>query len=106
VIESPVFSEGMHAGEPDNETTALVLYSDNEEAVEWLNMCWRKVGRQPSDMCIGPGHLMLSCSISMSSYRGDKHQAYPYRCHQMLDALGHCAGVSSHYQYSRQLGCF
>lgn len=52
MIESPVLSEGMHAGEPDNETTALVLYSDNEEAVEWLNMCWRKVGRQLSDMCV------------------------------------------------------
>ena len=35
----------MHAGEPDNETTAMVLYSDNEEAVEWVNMCWRKVNR-------------------------------------------------------------
>lgn len=21
----------------------MVLYSENEEAVEWLNMCWRKV---------------------------------------------------------------
>lgn len=21
----------------------MVLYSDNEEAVEWVNMCWRKV---------------------------------------------------------------
>ena len=35
----------MHAGEPDNETTAMVLYSDNAEAVEWVNMCWRKVRR-------------------------------------------------------------
>lgn len=35
----------MLAGEPDNETTAMVLYSDNEEAVEWVNMCWRKVSR-------------------------------------------------------------
>ena len=31
------------AGEPDTTTTAMVLYSDNEEAVEWVNMCWRKV---------------------------------------------------------------
>ena len=30
------------AGEPDNSTTAMVLYSDNAEAVEWVNMCWRK----------------------------------------------------------------
>ena len=21
----------------------MVLYSDNAEAVEWINMCWRKV---------------------------------------------------------------
>jgi hypothetical protein len=35
----------MHVGEPDNETTAMVLYSDNAEAVEWINMCWRKVRR-------------------------------------------------------------
>ena len=41
-------THGMHAGEPDNETTAMVLYSDNAEAVEWINMCWRKVGRLPS----------------------------------------------------------
>ena len=40
-------SQGVHAGEPDNETTAMVLYSDNAEAVEWLNMCWRKVGQFP-----------------------------------------------------------
>lgn len=31
------------SGEPDTTTTAMVLYSDNEEAVEWVNMCWRKV---------------------------------------------------------------
>ena len=33
----------VHPGEPDNSTTAMVLYSDNSEAVEWVNMCWRKV---------------------------------------------------------------
>lgn len=26
------------------ESTALVLYSDYAESVEWVNMCWRKVG--------------------------------------------------------------
>ena len=26
----------------------MVLYSDNAEAVEWINMCWRKVGTLPS----------------------------------------------------------
>jgi len=34
------------AGEPDNSTTAMVLYSDNAEAVEWVNMCWRKARRR------------------------------------------------------------
>ena len=33
----------MAAGTINNTTTAMVLYSDNNEAVEWLNMCWRKV---------------------------------------------------------------
>ncbi|CAL8470275.1 g9817 [Coccomyxa elongata] len=36
---------GAYAGEPDTTTTAMVLYSDNEEAVEWVNMCWRKMWR-------------------------------------------------------------
>lgn len=31
------------AGAPDTTTTAMVLYSDNAESVEWFNMCWRKV---------------------------------------------------------------
>lgn len=31
------------AGEADNQTTAMVLYSDTSESVEWINMCWRKV---------------------------------------------------------------
>ncbi|KAK9822688.1 hypothetical protein WJX81_000906 [Elliptochloris bilobata] len=36
---------GAYTGEPDNSTTAMVLYSDNAEAVEWVNMCWRKMWR-------------------------------------------------------------
>ena len=31
------------AGGSASETTALTLYSDNAESVEWFNMCWRKV---------------------------------------------------------------
>ena len=31
------------AGTVNNTTTAMVLYSDNNESVEWINMCWRKV---------------------------------------------------------------
>lgn len=31
------------AGEADDKTTAMVLYSDTSETVEWINMCWRKV---------------------------------------------------------------
>ena len=31
------------AFEPNSESTALVLYSDSAESVEWVNMCWRKV---------------------------------------------------------------
>ncbi|EIE26036.1 hypothetical protein COCSUDRAFT_61028 [Coccomyxa subellipsoidea C-169] len=38
----PYSPYGTYAGEPDTTTTAMVLYSDNEEAVEWVNMCWRK----------------------------------------------------------------
>jgi hypothetical protein len=33
----------LGAGEADNQTTAMVLYSDTSESVEWINMCWRKV---------------------------------------------------------------
>lgn len=29
--------------EANSESTALVLYSDSAESVEWVNMCWRKV---------------------------------------------------------------
>ncbi|KAK9809249.1 hypothetical protein WJX72_012084 [[Myrmecia] bisecta] len=32
-------------GQTDSTTTAMVLYSDNAESVEWFNMCWRKVWR-------------------------------------------------------------
>ena len=49
------------AGEPDHETTAMVLYSDSEEAVEWLNMCWRKVG---STLC-GTSYQDLSLAGPM-----------------------------------------
>ena len=31
------------AGTVNNTTTAMVLYSENNESVEWINMCWRKV---------------------------------------------------------------
>lgn len=34
------------AGMPATESTALVLYSDTAETVEWVNMMWRKVTRQ------------------------------------------------------------
>lgn len=33
----------MAAGTINNTTTAMVLYSENNETVEWINMCWRKV---------------------------------------------------------------
>ena len=29
-------------GLPKSTSTAMVLYSDNAESVEWFNMCWRK----------------------------------------------------------------
>ena len=32
----------MTAGTVNNTTTAMVLYSDNNESVEWINMSWRK----------------------------------------------------------------
>ena len=35
----PLFGGGSQA-EP--RSTALVLYQENAEAVEWVNMCWRK----------------------------------------------------------------
>lgn len=31
------------AFQANSESTALVLYSDSAESVEWVNMCWRKV---------------------------------------------------------------
>lgn len=34
--ESPAF-------QANSDSTALVLYSDSAESVEWVNMCWRKV---------------------------------------------------------------
>ena len=34
--DSPAF-------QANSESTALVLYSDSAESVEWVNMCWRKV---------------------------------------------------------------
>lgn len=30
------------AFKPNSNSTALVLYSDSAESVEWVNMCWRK----------------------------------------------------------------
>jgi len=42
----------VFAGGTANETTALTLYSDNAESVEWFNMCWRKVP---------PPHLSFVC---------------------------------------------
>ncbi|KAK9807914.1 hypothetical protein WJX73_000677 [Symbiochloris irregularis] len=34
-----------YEGTPNTTTTAMVLYSDNAESVEWFNMCWRKAWR-------------------------------------------------------------
>ena len=42
-VERDCDTRCFFVGEPDTTTTAMVLYSDNEEAVEWVNMCWRKV---------------------------------------------------------------
>lgn len=36
-------SDPPPAFEANSESTALVLYSDSAESVEWVNMCWRKV---------------------------------------------------------------
>ena len=33
------------AGSAGSSSTAMVLYSDNSETVEWINMCWRKAWR-------------------------------------------------------------
>ena len=50
----------------DSKSTALVLYSDSAESVEWVNMCWRKVGHAAplclSIMCLksGTGRLLQS----------------------------------------------
>lgn len=41
---------------PLTQTTALTLYNDNAESVEWFNMCWRKVEALP-----------LKCGITQSS---------------------------------------
>eukprot|EP00884_Botryococcus_braunii_P009554 jgi/Botrbrau1/185/Bobra.0022s0165.1 len=41
----PAGPYGAYSGEADNQTTAMVLYSDTSESVEWINMCWRKAWR-------------------------------------------------------------
>ena len=41
--EQEATSDQPPAFEANSESTALVLYSDSAESVEWVNMCWRKV---------------------------------------------------------------
>ena len=64
----------MHTGEPDNSTTAMVLYSDNSEAVEWVNMCWRKVILLPHGQkamyCSLCHPKSCSCAALFASYEG------------------------------------
>ena len=38
-------SSSASASPPSPTSTSLVLYQENAEAVEWLNMCWRKAWR-------------------------------------------------------------
>ena len=41
----PGSAAGAAAPNPSPGTTSLVLYQENAEAVEWVNMCWRKAWR-------------------------------------------------------------
>ena len=38
-------SSSSSSSSPNQNSTALVLYEENAEAVEWVNMCWRKAWR-------------------------------------------------------------
>ena len=43
---APLDEHSCAAGGSGTSTTALTLYNDNAESVEWFNMCWRKVRLQ------------------------------------------------------------
>ena len=70
-------SIGGCAGTVNNTTTAMVLYSDNNESVEWINMCWRKVSMGLHCLllqCLVPQadtvHCSLSCSLTLATVAG------------------------------------
>lgn len=71
------------AFEASSESTALVLYSDSAESVEWVNMCWRKVttcshtysfqpysstfaGLHPQRSGLQPTHSFTNCQCSQT----------------------------------------
>ena len=53
----------------------MVLYSDNAEAVEWVNMCWRKVrGFLQADKSALACAAWFGCTLGLEdcSYNGDR----------------------------------
>ena len=54
------------------ESTALVLYSDYAESVEWLNMCWRKVGFVclQQKYCVAVQRGQAVCNVNFVAKQG------------------------------------
>ena len=70
----------------------MVLYSDNSEAVEWVNMCWRKVrGLQGLQ-----GHLEPSPAVPWDRKVAAKTILVAHlhlSSHQALPCMGGCRRV-------------
>ena len=54
------------------ESTALVLHSDYAESVEWLNMCWRKVGSVclQQKYCVAVQSGQADCNVNFVAKQG------------------------------------
>ena len=65
------------------ESTALVLYSDYAESVEWVNMCWRKVGcvclQQRNCVAVQGGQVVCSVLQGRLLRVPDRLTAQPIR---------------------------
>lgn len=52
---TPAAGERGSDGKPGGTTALAVQYSEDEESVEWVNMCWRKVGNARGGGCCWAG---------------------------------------------------
>ena len=74
-------AEDAPAFQAKSESTALVLYSDSAESVEWVNMCWRKVQTHDLTPACLPACLpaTTSCSAACASELGLAFFAQDFR---------------------------